>query len=234
MQAPHRVFVGWDAREEIAYDVCEFSLNRRASEPVHITPLVQQQLRDQGLYWRALDPLASTEFTYTRFLVPYLADYKGWALFCDCDFLWRGDVVELFQIAALDSAQSQAVLCVQHDYRPPEKVKMDGVPQTLYPRKNWSSLMLLNCGHPAMRALDLEAVNTQTGAWLHRFAWLDDQQIGALSEDWNWLEGWSDQAIDPKAVHFTRGGPWFPGYHNVAYAPEWVRKLEDLCRSIRR
>jgi hypothetical protein len=222
---PFRVFIGWDSRETDAYDVCAHSMRRHASVPIQPEPLKQEDLRAAGLYRRDRDPLASTEFTYTRFLVPYLAGYRGYALFCDCDFLWTGDVAEL--LSEIDP--NVAVSCVKHDHRPREATKMDGATQTTYPRKNWSSLMVFNAGHPSVRQLDLDAVNTQSGAYLHRMAWAADNEIGGLSETWNWLEGWSEtKATLPKAIHFTRGGPWFEQWRHVQYADLWWSELASV------
>ena len=167
MADPFRIYVGWDRREPEAYEVAKFSLERRASIPVAVTPIKLDELRAQGLYRRDADPLASTEFTYSRFFTPALAGYRGWALFCDCDFLWLGDIAGL----AAYAQGAKAVHCVQHDYRPTEKTKMDGAVQTVYPRKNWSSLMLFNCEHPSVRSLTPDVVNRETGAYLHRMQW---------------------------------------------------------------
>lgn len=219
LAAPLRIFIGWDRREPEAYDVARYSLLRRTSVPATVTPLKVEELRVRGLYARETDPLAATEFTYSRFLTPTLAGFSGWALFCDCDFLWLGDVAELF--AMVDP--TKAVSCVQHDHRPTEATKMEGARQTVYPRKNWSSLMLFNCAHPATRRLTPEVMNCASGAYLHRMQWADDGDIGALPETWNWLEGWSPRpaAEPPRAIHFTRGGPWFPQWGAVEYADLW-------------
>jgi hypothetical protein len=216
---PFRVFVGWDSREPEAYQVCAHSILRHASIPVLVTPIKQEALREAGLYWRERDPLASTEFTYTRFLTPLLAGFTGQALFCDCDFLWTGDIAEL--AALIDPAI--AVSCVQHDHRPPEETKMEGAVQTRYPRKNWSSLMAFNCDHPSVRALTADVVNTQSGAFLHRMQWARDEEIGALPETWNWLEGWCKAGPGevPKVIHYTRGGPWFAQWRDVEFAELW-------------
>ena len=220
------IYIGWDSREENAYQVCRHSIERRTSRPVRITPLRQRALRYQRRYWRSPDPLAATEFTYTRFLVPALADYSGWALFCDCDFLWLSDIAELFAMAD----PRYALMCVHHDHRPSERTKMYGCVQTVYPRKNWSSLMLINCGHPANQALTTELVNREDGAFLHRFQWLDDTLIGALPETWNWLEGWSAKPAQgtPKVIHYTRGGPWFETWQDVDYAAEWHAERREF------
>ncbi len=221
-----KVFVGWDSREEIAFDVCSHSIARHSGPSVEVIALKQDELRDQGLYSREADPLASTEFTYTRFLVPALMAYEGWAVFCDCDFLFTAGLDELFALAE----ERYAVLCVHHDYRPTETTKMDGVVQTVYPRKNWSSLVLWNCSHPANRELTPEVVNRETGAFLHRFQWLRDDLIGELPVTWNWLEGWHKVFAEdkPKGIHFTRGGPWFDAWQGVDYAALWLAEKELL------
>jgi hypothetical protein len=227
MTAPFRVFIGWDHREPEAYEVAKFSLERRASVPVVVTPIKLDELRARSLFWRDVDPLASTEFTYSRFLTPYLADFSGWALFCDCDFLWLGDIAGLVNYIRIP----KAVYCVQHDYTPKETTKMDGAVQTTYPRKNWSSLMLFNCEHPAVRSLTPELVNRESGAYLHRMQWVADDQIGALPTEWNWLEGWNEKPKSgtPKAVHFTRGGPWFENWKNVDYGDLWCAERDALA-----
>ena len=221
-----RIFIGWDSREDIAYRVCKKSIEQHASIPVDIRPIKQYELRGQRIYTRAIDTMSSTEFSFTRFLTPYLAGYTGWAVFVDCDFLFRGDVAGLVDYA--DGAK--ACFVVKHDYRPTEAVKMDNKPQHLYPRKNWSSLMLINCGHPQVKALTPEIVNSETGLFLHRFQWLDDDLIGELPITWNYLEGWYDYGVcpNPQAVHFTRGGPWFADYKHVEYAVEWNRYAATL------
>lgn len=223
-----RFFIGWDSREDIAYQVARRSLLRNASVPVEVSPIKLPELVERGLYTRDIDPLASTEFTYSRFLTPYLAGYEGWAVFVDCDFLFFGDAAELQDY--MDP--KYAVLCVQHDYKPKETTKMDGVPQSAYPRKNWSSFMLFNCAHPSTRTLTPEVVNRESGAYLHRMQWARDEEIGALPTGWNWLEGWYDkpEAGYPQAVHHTRGGPWFAEWQDVDYAAEWIAEAE-ACKA---
>lgn len=226
MIAPFRIFIGWDKREPIAYDVAKFSLERHASIPVDVKPIKLHEMQARKLYWREQDPLASTEFTYTRFLTPKLAGYSGWALFCDCDFLFLADIAGLAAYAHGD----KAVYCVQHDYRPTETTKMDGAVQTVYPRKNWSSLMLFNSQHPSVRALTPDVVNRESGSYLHRMQWVDDADIGSLPVKWNWLEGWNKKPARgmPGAVHFTRGGPWFEQWQNVDYGDLWIAERAML------
>lgn len=214
-----RVFIGWDSREPIAYEVAKSTALKNASIPLDIQPIKLDDLVAQGLYTRAIDPLASTEFTYSRFFTPYLAGFEGWALFCDCDFLFFGDLGELRQY----EDESKAVLCAQHDYQPKDGLKMDGKVQTSYPRKNWSSFMFFNCAHPSTRQLTPDVINRESGSYLHRMQWARDEEIGALPIEWNWLEGWNAKPAEgtPKAVHYTRGGPWFKDWQNVDYGDLW-------------
>ena len=223
----NKVFVGYDPREDIAYQVCKHSIARRNKE-VLVRPLVQKELREAGWYTRPIDPLSSTEFTFTRFLIPELCDYKGWALFMDCDMILLTDIQELFDQAD----EKYAVMCVHHDYTPREGFKMDGQKQSIYPRKNWSSVMLFNCGHPSNKQINSSVVNNTeiTGKYLHRFSWLQDSEIGQLSHEWNWLTDWYKEPEDgnPKLLHYTEGGPWFENYRDCDYHKEWKIELADM------
>lgn len=212
-----RIFIGYDSAEERAFSVCAKSIQRRASIPLQLYPLRQDWLRSLGMYWRVRDPLASTEFTFTRFLVPALCGYHGPALFVDTDFLFLADVAELF---ALHDPRF-AVQVVQHGHQPTESVKMGGAAQTVNPRKNWSSLMLFSTGNPSIQAnLTPHVVNTQSGAYLHRLEWCPDGTIGALPPAWNVLSGYSE-CEKPKAVHFTSGVPSLhPG--TFPYQELWI------------
>ena len=224
-----RIFIGWDQREPIAYEVAKFSLERRASVPVDVRPIKLQELVDRGVYTRAVDPLATTEFTYSRFFTPYLAGFEGWALFVDCDFLFLGDVAELTKF----NDPAKAVYCVHHDYQPKETTKMDGKAQTSYPRKNWSSFMLFNCEHASTRKLTPDVINRESGAYLHRMQWAADNEIGEIPYTWNFLEGGYDKPATgtPNAVHFTRGGPWFENWQNVDYGDLWLAEEKELKRA---
>jgi lipopolysaccharide biosynthesis glycosyltransferase len=225
-----KIFIGWDSREDIAYQVARKSILDLASIPVEIIPLKQNELRKSGMYWRDIDQLASTEFTFTRFLIPELCNFKGWALFIDCDFVFVCDVKEIFD--QIDN--KYAIICAQHDYAPKKTVKMDGQQQTVYPRKNWSSMMLINCGHISNSKLTKEYINddTKSGAFFQRFSWLNDEEIGHLSHEYNWLVGWYKEPENgkPKALHYTEGGPWFLAYENCEYADEWQKVYKDYIK----
>ena len=223
-----KVFVGYDTREDMAYQVCKHSILAR-NKDVDVRPLKQQELRDTGWYNRPIDKLASTEFTFTRFLIPELANFKGWAVFMDCDMILTTDIKELF-----DQADDRyAVMCVKHDYKVKEEFKMDGQKQTIYPRKNWSSVMLFNCGHPSNARLSQDMVNEKelNGAYFHRFSWLKDSEIGELDHTWNYLVGVYNDIEKPKLIHYTEGGPWFEETRHCEFGHIWKQELINLYSS---
>jgi lipopolysaccharide biosynthesis glycosyltransferase len=209
------VFVGYDSREDIVYRVCKYSLLKH-NPSVNVIPIIQKELRLSGNYYREPDSLSSTEFSLTRFLVPHLSNHTGWSLFCDCDFVWLEDVKNIFNLC-----QNQfAVMVVKHNYYPVNGNKMDGKIQYLYPRKNWSSMVLWNCEHPSNRKLTIETINNCNPSYLHQFKWLSDDEIGEVPVEWNWLVGWNSDSI-PKAIHYTEGGPWILGNSNCDYGEVW-------------
>lgn len=238
-----RLWIGYDPREDIAFRVCRASVLRYypdakteklSLDSPDITRVYSRKFTtEHGQYIDALtgQPF-STEFSFSRFLIPRLEGYRGWAAYCDCDFLFRGDIRDLYDLAD----DRFAVMVVPHDHVPAEAMKMDGVKQTRYFRKNWSSMMLINCGHSSNARLTPDKVNTMPGTWLHGFQWLDEGDIGTLPEEWNWLVG-KEKPISPtthyrvsteiKAIHMTEGGPWFAGFERCPYANEW-RAIERL------
>lgn len=219
------IYIGWDKQEQDAYNVCVGSLLEHGTIDGTIYPLKQDELRQLGIYTRQKDELSSTEFTFTRFLVPFLNSYRGWAFFCDCDFLWLTDIKEIFEDIknANNGDLTKAVYVVKHDYIPSKEVKMDGVKQTSYPRKNWSSLILWNCFHPSNHKLTPEVVNSESGAYLHRFQWLNNNEIGEIPLAWNWLvdEYNEKEHGAPKVLHYTNGGPWFESCKNCEFSDLW-------------
>jgi len=211
----NNVYVGYDSRLNNVYEVCKHSILRHSN--VNVLPIVQQELRDKHIYTRPIDDKASTEFTLTRFTVPLLNKYTGWALFCDCDFLFLTDVNELFNTVNND----YAVMVVKHAYTPKTSIKMDNKTQYSYPRKNWSSLILFNCEHILNRNID---VNNMEPNYLHQFKWLDDKHIGSIDTAWNHLVGYCTGT--PKALHYTDGGPWLTNYKNTEYNSIWNKEYE--------
>jgi lipopolysaccharide biosynthesis glycosyltransferase len=227
--SPAKFFVGYDSREDIAWQVCRHSLLRHSRDRIAVIPLRQKTLRELGLYTRPHDLGASTEFSLTRFLTPFLAAQSGWVVFCDCDFLFTTDVCQVFD--GLDP--TKALYCVQHDYTPAYRVKMDGKSQAIYPRKNWSSFMVFNCDHPDVRGLTPEVVNTATASHLHRFEWIrDDSAIGALDLDWNFLDGeYPRPEHTPRVIHYTNGGPWFDEWQDCQFADLWIQERDLYLES---
>ena len=223
--ASTKIFLGYDSREDIAYQVCRSSILRQSSS-ASVYALRQNTLRELGLYERPVDSTATTEFSLTRFLTPFVAATDGWTVFADCDFLFTTDATKV--LAGLD--RSKAVYVVQHDYTPRFGVKMDEKAQTTYPRKNWSSFMVFNGSHPDVKALTPTVVNGAAPSHLHRFGWVkNDADVGALSFGWNFLVGEYDRPEEvPSAIHYTNGGPWFPEWRDVDYGDLWFAERERL------
>jgi hypothetical protein len=216
-----RVFIGFDAKLPVLYNVLQHSIQVRASRPVGISPIMLSQL--SGIYTREGHPLASTEFSFSRFLTPYLSSYEGWSLFIDNDMLLLDDIAKLWSLRD----ERYAVMCTQHDHQPQEDVKFLGTVQTKYEKKNWSSVMLFN--NARCKALTPEYVNTASGLELHQFKWLgDDALIGALPLRWNHLVGYNPPNPDVSLVHYTLGGPYFDEHRDCEYAAEWFRERDHM------
>jgi hypothetical protein len=216
-----RIFIGFDSKEVIAYHVLAQSIIEKSSVPVEFSPIVLSNL--DGLFTRERNPLQSTEFSFSRFLTPYLSGYQGWSIFMDCDMLMRADIAELWALRD----DRYAAMCVKHDYQPKIETKFLGQTQTKYEKKNWSSFILFN--NAKCRALTPDYVNTATGLQLHQFKWLEnDDLIGELPVTWNYLVNEYDYREDAKNVHFTDGGPYFEEYKNDDYAEEWFAARERL------
>lgn len=207
-----KIFIGWDQKEQTAYHVLAHSIIARASGPVAICPLNRSNLT--GIYDRPRAANESTDFSLSRFLVPYLSHYDGMSIFMDCDMVCLADIYEIFGYIEA----SKAVNVVQHNYAPKTEKKFLGQAQSQYPMKNWSSLMVFD--NKQCRDLTPAAVNEQSGLWLHQFQWAPS--IGALPLKWNWLiDEYDGVPDDPKILHYTLGGPWFPEYANCTGAQVW-------------
>jgi hypothetical protein len=232
MVRPIPVFIGYDPSERVAVNVLADSLVQHSSRPLAITPIVARQIAD--VHDRERDPSQSSEFSFSRFLVPWLQDYRGWAIFMDCDMLCRGDIAELWDLRD----ECYALMCVKHQHRHVETTRFLGAVQTRYERKNWSSLMLFQCSRCI--ALTPEYVNTACGLALHRFEWLaGEEEIGALPMDrWNHLIDVQPPSLrpveqgGPALVHWTLGGPWFREYRfgGGGLAAEWLAARDEAFR----
>lgn len=239
------VYIGWDERETVASSVLAHSIVKRTRSKPVIKDLKHRELRKQGTFARPwlidgctgdyIDMIDgkpfSTQFSHTRFLIPHLMGYKGWALFIDADMIFLSDIKKLFDLCD----DRYAVMCVKHQHVPPQgEIKMDGREQLRYHRKNWSSFVLWNCGHPSNEALTPERVNFMKGSQLHAFSWLDDSLIGEIPFTYNYISGVSPKlpiGTKPDVIHYTLGGPWFENCLEVPYATLWVDEYEDWQRN---
>jgi len=210
---PIPVFVGYDPREAIAYHVCANSIIRNASAPVAIIPVALNLFTD----YKETHGDNSNHFVYTRFLVPYLMDFRGRAIFIDGDMVVRGDIIELYE--SLKTAHDVAV--VKHDYKTRMPVKYMGAPNEDYPRKNWSSVIVWDCQSFPNRRLTPDFVQKQPGSFLHRFSWIDDDRIQALPPEWNWLPDELGENTEAKLLHYTLGTPCFHEFADTTQAAEW-------------
>jgi len=217
-------FVGYDPREAVAFNVLSHSIHVRASQPVSITLLMLSQLK--GILTRERHPLQSTDFSFSRFLTPYLSGYSGWSIFMDCDMLMLDDIANLWRLRD----ERYAVMVVKHDHVPKERTKFLGEPQSQYEKKNWSSVILFN--NAKCRALTPDYVSRASGLELHQFKWLEsDDLIGALPDRWNHLVGYDLPRRDAALVHYTVGGPYFEEYKDCEYAEEWRQERERMLRT---
>lgn len=215
-----KIFIGYDSVEAAAYNTLCHSILANAKRPVSITPIVLDQLRH--VYKRPRDPKQSNEFSFTRFLVPYLCNYQGYALFMDCDMMLRTDINEI--MTKIHS--NNAVSVVKHEHNPEEEFKYLGNKQYKYRRKNWSSVMLFNC--EKCITLTPNYINEASAMDLHQFAWTRDNMIGELDQEWNHLVGYYPPNKNAKIVHYTIGGPWFDEYSNAEFNNEWLKYCHDM------
>lgn len=240
------IYIGFDSREPAASEVASHSIRKRTKSPVEVKFLKHKELRKSGHFHRPWltdsegnnidlidNKVFSTEFSHTRFLVPALMKYQGWALFADADMLFLCDIKELFALCD----NKYAVMVVKHDHKVRhDSEKMDGQKQQGYYRKNWSSFVLWNCAHPSNNRITKGYVNLSKGADLHAFSWLTDDLIGALPMTYNYISGISPKmpassGSRPNVIHYTEGGPWHEKYRNAPYSQLWLDEYEDWQRS---
>ena len=221
-----KIFIGYDRRIPVAFQTLVHSITARSTEPVAITPLCLTNLGK--LYTRDVNPLQSTEFSFSRFLTPYLCNFEGWSIFMDNDMIVLDDIAKLWALRD----DKYAVMCVKHEQKPSEEKKFMGAVQTKYEKKNWTSVMLFN--NAKCKALTPEFVNTATGLELHQFKWLEsDNQIGEIPHQWNHLVDYDEKAPKtPSLLHYTIGGPFYPDYVNCQYSEEWFAEFEgaNYCK----
>ena len=215
-----RVFIGYDKKLPVLFNVAQHSIIRHCTMPVSITPIHTGHLAK--VFNRDRIAIQSTDFSFSRFLTPYICNYEGWALFMDNDVIARGDLSEIWNLRN----ERDAILCVKHDHQPISAIKFLGETQTQYPKKNWSSVMLMNCAK--CTALTPEYVNVASGLELHQFKWLDsDASIGELPMQWNFLADYYRHDESAKIVHYTEGGPYFKATRDVDFADDWFDNFRD-------
>ena len=216
------VFIGYDKNEKVAFNVLSYSILKHSTRPVAITPIYLPNIKDSFI--RERSNIESTEFSFSRFIVPHLMNYQGWALFLDCDQLMLGDISDLWRLRD----EKYAVQVAKHDYQPQEEKKFMGAVQTKYGKKNWSSVMLMNCDK--CKSLTPDYVNSATGLQLHQFKWLEnDDLIGDIPLEWNWLvdEPGYEEKDDVKNLHYTKGGPYFKEYKDCGYSEIWFDHFKE-------
>ena len=222
---PLKIFIGYDSRHNDATNVCHNSiletLDKRERDKVEIIHLDTSKIPG----WEREYKNQSTEFSYSRFLVPYLSDYKGISIFVDDDFIFRKNPLVL----ALFLTHNHSVACVKHDFEKKFDTKFNGEKDVWYPKKLWSSLMVFNNSHPDCKKLTLDSVQRESGKFLHQFEWTNDSKIADLPAKWNWCEGYHDvmDAHKSLGLHWTRGGPWIDDMNTTHIAMlelyDWYR-----------
>ncbi len=213
MQSKISVVVGFDQRESIAYHVFCQSIIQKSSRPVQFLPLAENTLNE----YKEVHIDGSNKFVYSRFLTPYLMGFSGWAIFADGDMVCQADLAELWSLRD----DSKAVQVVKHDYKTKAASKYLGNKNENYPRKNWSSMILWNCSHESNRLLTPHFIQSQPGSYLHRFSWLEDELIGDISPEWNWLAIEYPENPDAKLIHYTLGTPCFKDYSDQSMSDVW-------------
>ena len=220
-----KIFIGFDHKEIVAYNVLQHSINSRATLPISITPININHIKN--IFTRERNNLQSTEFSFSRFLVPYLCNYEGWAIFMDCDMMVIDDIKNLWDLRD----DKYAVMCVKHEHKPKEDVKFLNQVQTQYEKKNWSSVMLLNSSK--CKSLTPDYVNNASGLDLHRFKWLESEElIGEIPPKWNHLVDYNDNQDISKIsnLHWTEGGPYFKNYKNCGYSQDWLNEFKNATK----
>jgi len=216
-----KICIGYDPAETVAYHVLCHSILRQASAPVSFIPINKRNIPE---FTRGIED-GSTEFSFSRFLTPYLAGYQGQAIFMDCDMLVRGDIYDILKYCDL----SHDVFVVKHDYEPKPGIKFLGNTQHIYPKKNWSSVMVFNCYKDGCKRLTADTVSNKSGAYLHRFEWADS--VGELPVEWNHLCGEYEENPNARIVHYTLGTPCFEGYENQEWADAWEHEFDLMVWS---
>jgi hypothetical protein len=210
---PLNIYVGYDSNMNDLEGVCKLSILKSIEESLgggkwnnylefkpEIKILDIAKLPDYNREYAN----QSTEFTYSRFLIPYLENYEGFSLFVDNDFIFTKTPLSMFNYLSPDDA----VACIKYPHYEHDATKFDGEVNIDYPCKLWSSMMFFNNGHEDCKKLTPEVVNTWTGKQLHQFEWTD--KISEIPQKYIFVEGYDnpEEKWDYTGIHYTRGGPW--------------------------
>ena len=214
------IVVGFDQREAVAYHSFTQSVIEKSSIPIRFLPLNINSLTK----YKETHEDGSNEFIYSRFLVPYLMNFKGWAIYADGDMVCLEDIKKLWNLRD----NKYAIQVVKHDYKTKIRNKYWGNKNENYPRKNWSSLILWNCEHKSHKILTPDFIQKQTGAFLHRFNWIKDSEIGDINKEWNWLAMEYEEKQDINLIHYTIGTPCFEEYENSSLASYWKKSFLSI------
>lgn len=217
------IFIGYDTKEKVAFNVLSYSILKNSTKPISITPIYLGNIKDD--FVRERNTLSSTEFSFSRFIIPHLMNYQGWALFMDCDMLMIDDIAKLWRLRD----DKYAVQVCKHDYTPKNQTKFLNQVQTTYPKKNWSSFMLMNC--KKCHTLTPDYVNQASGLELHQFKWLESENlIGDIPLEWNWLADEYEYKEKVHNIHYTEGGPYFTDYKDCDYSDLWFEYYLECCK----
>jgi lipopolysaccharide biosynthesis glycosyltransferase len=214
-----RLVVGFDQREAVAYHVFVQSVIEKSSKPISFFPLSSNAIS----FYNEIHTDRSNAFTYSRFLTPCLMSFEGWAIYLDGDMVCQEDISLLWSLR--DS--SKAVQVVKHDYKTKSNKKYLNNINIDYPKKNWSSVIIWNCAHPKNRLLTPELISARDGKFLHRFMWLDEEDIGEIPVEWNWLAIEYPPNPNAKLIHYTLGTPCFSEYSHTEMSDIWHSAFES-------
>lgn len=222
------VWIGYDPLEDVCAKMLAYSIRSKTSSDIKIIPIIRDQLLAYNMFTRPIDPNGSTQFSITRFMVPELMNFNGVGIFLDCDMLITRDIKEMFDLFD----PNYAVQCCKHNYIPKSNIKMGGIPQTIYPRKNWSAAVIYNCSHESNKKLTRDVVENESPKFLHRFMWLEDHEIGELPLEYNFLVEEMEEPKDklPFNIHHTLGSPIFEERQHVPYSDYWKLQFKMCFR----
>lgn len=218
------IVVGFDQREAIAYHTFCQSILEKSTIPVQFIPLAINSL----YFYNEDHNDGSNNFIYSRFLTPYICNFKGFAVYADGDMICNADISELADL--FDT--SKAVQLVKHEYKTKRSIKYFGNENKNYPRKNWSSMVVFNCQHPANRVLTPQFIQEHDGVFLHRFQWLHDDEIGELEITWNYLAIEYKSRNDAKLVHYTLGTPCLVDFKEAEMSDIWWKTYSRVIEGL--